>query len=541
MTAQLILGSGSTATSSLAYTTIDTDVDYQCDGDVDIVTVQKDCTITLDPNPIKGRNITVAAAKGVSVTITGGAFPIIDGDVLETSGRSVECTFVGEGWAVHGTASTILTASDVYINPITGNDINSGTSAFKPLKTYAEFARRVGVYGSLRPVGGIMTVHVQKDLPVSDPVSLLAQCPPNTVLVHDFAQKSVGSGTIIAVTPLNRAANQAWEIQSVGIGAHVGRRIQLTTGPNAGFSFFVVKDLGGNKARISPSVFVDTPQNFNGLYFGPPAPGDKWTAFDATQCTYGIFDVKFAFADDTLPSSAQFRGARFRPSAIYSAVYCPSQFNFFINCTFDAGLLVEAGGGNTCLNSCFLTTAPYVQQGGSLAAIYAGGFIETGCILEGGANLVLDGDVILQGGFADPNTAPVYMQTGSYYYGGFVGIFEAPFSGVRVEAEAAYWCRTTPVGFGGQALYGKNQGGLGVEVRSRGTLTFENPADLTITGGGGDFALGGYTAVRPFNDATGTYAAAVATTWPNLAAVTPGGFGQNAINPVNGAAVVLNT
>lgn len=544
MTAELVLGSGSSATSSLAYTTVTTDADYPCDGDVDIVTAQADCVVTLDPNPIKGRSITVAAAEGANVTVTGGAFPITDGDILLNAGHSVECTFTGEGWAVHGAGNAILTASDVYIDAVSGSDANAGTSASKALRTVAELARRIGAYGTLRPAGGVMTVHVLTDLPDDDQVSLHAIILANTVLLLQGSLVVVRSGVVTAFTPLDRDANDAAILASPGIGAAVGERIIFTSGAAKGYSLWVAKDLGGDTARVSPAVLVSSPQTGNAFSDQEPAAGDTYDVVRSVSVVYGNTDIQIGSSDSTLESWFQLRDLSFRSTPFLGAVYLNDQGVICVGCRFEAFLAVN-GGTFRGFNNGFLYTA-FLQAGPLFNASrsFSGLFLESSLQISCGGKVWVCEDAVFQGGPAQGPYPCILVQTAGTLDVCFAGIFDSNNDGIRIEGSGAAFAREPPFD-SPHHLYGKGQAGAGVAVSSGGQFLYNGALSTTIEGAGGpganDFTLGGSNSVRPFNNAAGTYSAPITTSWANLALASPAGFGGYALDPVSGALAAQNS
>jgi hypothetical protein len=147
----------------------------------------------------------------------------------------------------------------------------------------------------------------------------------------------------------------------------------------------------------------------------------------------------------------------------------------------------------------------------------------------------------LQGGPAQaPDYGLIYIQSASLIYGGSVGCFDGLRSGVYIEPNSTYWNWPVLPSFGEAKLWGDGNAEYGIDVRAAGTLAHDGTiSNMTITGALGDTSIGG-PSVRPFDNTAGAYLATKTTSWANLAAAQPGGFGGQVVNPVNGAAFVEN-
>jgi hypothetical protein len=263
----------------------------------------------------------------------------------------------------NNTSPFVLSRTDWYIDADNGRDTNSGVSDTRPLKTVKELARRLGIYGSIKPSGGITTVHLLSDIPTSDPMAQLLVCVPGDTVFQVVSEKEtiLGTGVITAITPRwdGGDQNQAWEITASGpLAASVGKRAVLTSGPNAGFSFPIVKDLGAGKARCGESVFVDSAANFNGVYFGPPSVGETYKIVEGAKITVGILDAKTGFTDTFLSSWFMFRDVTFRSDSFFPAVSATSS-------------CLRIARSTTCSRSSRVAARSACSTASSLAAVAA--------------------------------------------------------------------------------------------------------------------------------------------------------------------------
>jgi hypothetical protein len=462
-------------------------------------------------------------------------------------GITVLETFNGIGrWVAVHIPQPKWTAQQTWrINADTGDDEGDGTTT--PLRTAAELKRRYGVHGTMAP-GGITDVLIETDLPDDDPIDLRVEQLRDVVfqvsgLVREVADSA---GVIMDVVAKDRAENQPWEITgSTDLGAYVGSYLRLTSGTYEGYRIPIAKDLGSNTVRVGETGTVYPPEFFSALVLGEPSIDDTYVIDELPTVTYGRVDSGLVAYNDQsfMLTFLQFRHLRFRASnPFFSNVNVTNQNTLFAECQFDATLFVGCNAGFLIVHNCiFGPTSGLHQNGPALSAVSAGLFLECGVAAEGAANPVLDADVLFQGGGGQ--TAPqIFALAGTNSFIGYVGVFDSTTDAAFVEAGGTFKVRTTPLGFGGQAFWGTGAAGVALHLEKGAVGTYEDADELTATGDLGEFSLGPVTSegllVRPFDNSDATFGDAIATEWANLETAAPDGFGDNAINHVNGAALV---
>jgi hypothetical protein len=174
----------------------------------------------------------------------------VDGiTVLATSGA-------GRWLRVIGPSFKWMSQLTWYVSNATGSDENSGAVGF-PVKTMAEVARR------LKSVQvSNYTINVLSDMPVTDSFDiapLINDVPggsPSATLVNInvVGQQTVAaSGAVVAAVGSTPATNTPSTLQDASINwaSYIGKIVKLTSGTLNGYTAVVVKDLGGNTARMS--------------------------------------------------------------------------------------------------------------------------------------------------------------------------------------------------------------------------------------------------------------------------------------------------
>lgn len=100
MSATRVQGQQGGTNSSSAKVVVRTDKDFTPDNNDDVVTCVARLTVTLPPHPYAGQTHTVVAKSG-TVTVQGGAWPLIGGDQLVLPGNSLGVVFDTEDeWVV---------------------------------------------------------------------------------------------------------------------------------------------------------------------------------------------------------------------------------------------------------------------------------------------------------------------------------------------------------------------------------------------------------------------------------------------------------
>ena len=429
-----------------------------------------------------------------------------------------------------------------YVNPgAVGNDEASGEDFTHPLKTFAEWRRRVGTN-----IPRDMTVNVMADLPITDPMDL-------DVVVHGTHRLTIlgtttptlnGGGTLTGRTLRNPATNTPNEIVDATRAdwiALVGKAIRFTMA-GGGFAWaWIVKDIGGasHAARITCPQSDATWTSVERVLVG----NEPYTVYDLTGVhldtgmfvtgsmgdgsagTGPIFQLQdFAFVDDFAVNTRRCIFTCDGEQAVF-AYRCATDGQFIgawtlTNCMLGmaagglelipvAGVMAVFGGGSLGFLVCAPCNAdkylrfshvPFLSQG-------------NGVWIVGKEMLIHATDVGIFDSFSDG-------------LGFKVGYLDNQDGRLRLYGATSH-------------LYGSGNTGYGVNVTPGARVVFNSGAvlaNVTITGTSGEVLVGGLAALRPdFDDggiAANMPATAACATWAAIAAAP---FNGRAFNHNNGA------
>ena len=169
-----------------------------------------------------------------------------------------------------------------YIDPLTGNDENVGSTALTPLSTFAEWKRRVGTRLEIP-----QTLNIQSDLTED---LLFDMDNEQVYVVLQGIRTVLYSGTVTAAQSWSTMVNTDGQVTDAAIPVSwtasglVDKLIVLTSGAGAGAAGWVAKDLGAKTARYSPLIDANTYLTYDF------AIGDTFDVVDLTK-VYGNFEV----------------------------------------------------------------------------------------------------------------------------------------------------------------------------------------------------------------------------------------------------------
>lgn len=351
-----------------------------------------------------------------------------------------------------------------FIDPVSGNDTNTGIDDTHALKTWTELRRRMLTVGGPSIDG--TTITIMSSLPSNDPM-VTFDCKDSSVGVHvEGITSIVRSGSITsAFVSRNDATNQPNVLTDSAvsswvsdIGVNSGRILKMTSGAAQNYYAFVVKNLGSHQARLSTFFIVD---DFSEAF---PANGDTYSIlslpFIPNYCienTVGFFYFKFLDMGDASstqyaigPGAATF-GTQFTYCAIFYVVNENSNI-FVVNCAI-----------KNCPNLYTGTVQIYAGTIGDIQSL-GGGEIETA------GEMILDNGTLFQG---------VNINIINF---GYLRIYDAMFFDCPSNG-------TIVVGQGGFArldkVAGSGSAGWGLNVTNTG-MVWGNLANLTVTGASGD-------------------------------------------------------
>lgn len=494
-----------------------------CDDSIVCDDTALGATVTLPKSPEVGQSVTVISNASGGTTVTGGAFPMNGGNFLVPEGTSqtfvfsCDDTWVPEG--PQGVSSAALAQAVWHINALTGNDANSGLTAGTALKTHAEFERRIGHYNTL--TADTVDVFIDSDLPASDPINLIVilKAGGSQMIRYHGASTTTASGSMTAVTALNRATNQATEI-TTATALSVGDRLRVTSGAALDAIAWVAKSLGAGVYRTSAfatvPIFVPGDNTFTTAAL--PAPMDTFVVESLRKVYHGLFivltqavnvgnvasvqflDFDWQDADPSLSADAGIPDGAGNSSTVPLISYLRNAFRPTYLCT----------GAEVYLQNCLITNVSVVQ---TTFFVFAAGLSLANIRVAPGSNVEdFDFDFMIQG-------ASLIVRSMAQARIGAACVFDSPGAGVQLEEGASI--RNThsaaALGSGITALYGSGNTDVGVHTPSGAALYLANDDLPTITGAVGDFDLGGLTNVQEYTVGSGSYAAPVVASWANLA------------------------
>jgi hypothetical protein len=136
----------------------------------------------------------------------------------------------------------VFTPTDIYIDPISGSDINPGTVG-SPLQTHAEFFRRTRGATIFPPSTNpayfgarVLSVHIVNDLPDTDPINLDCLLGPDVIIHYIGGATTVHSGSFTSVIAKDPTTNIPFQFTDSALPAAnswtawVGKRVRLTAG-----------------------------------------------------------------------------------------------------------------------------------------------------------------------------------------------------------------------------------------------------------------------------------------------------------------------
>lgn len=183
-----------------------------------------------------------------------------------------------------GGGSGALSQSDWYVDPVSGDDDNDGATAATALRTWGEYAERVG--GNVVVVAQTVNIlnDIAEDLRVSATYTqgLTIQGQRTTLLSGTVSGAAAWDGTTSPVTPgtlTDLTLPGDWTDSGPGGSSLVGKMIVMTSGTHVGKTGWILADIGGKTARISQLIDVFT------FGTGTPGVGDTFDVVDLTSVT----------------------------------------------------------------------------------------------------------------------------------------------------------------------------------------------------------------------------------------------------------------
>ena len=444
--------------------------------------------------------------------------------------------------------------NDIFINPATGNNENTGLTAGTPIASGQELFRRWG-WGERVVVScnlttspdGFTNVNVQGgDLISPDSLEMVILLDANCSLRIRGGATTFRTGTLTAAPiAMNRAAPpiggtrlRLTDAAAAALWAAdcttTNRRGRFTNGPAANGTFMAQVDVGGGAVDCSGCQTTNEPGFSQIATTVTPANGNTYVIETLRQVNFGVVDIMQSL-NPTVGGFTAFANVIdcHIPATGAQPGWAPRTLNGvnlnFYQCTFNRSCswLDRA----TALVACY-TNEGWVADSASRL------------IISGGGARLLVGGSTLDGFFANSTFANFDQDFVSEQ----MPIFT---TNDFVSTNFAVWNAGVVPGFnpGGHGLllgtpgggrgtsrflgtfWGSGNGGVGIRVGA-GCTAVGGPQNAT--GAGGDFVLGSRTTGWFFDNAAAIYnpgAGPLAFSWANLAAAQPAGFAGDAHAP----------
>lgn len=149
-----------------------------------------------------------------------------------------------------------------FIDPILGNDGNSGASPTEALKTVAMRQERFGPSAIIK---GDVRITYLGAIPATDVENIAARVMAGSKLTLRGTPAilliaGAATATLQAVTVMDRYSDQLCSVTAVGLDAtHVGAIVRLVTGPNQGAYARIVRDHGNGRVDTTPFGIATIP------------------------------------------------------------------------------------------------------------------------------------------------------------------------------------------------------------------------------------------------------------------------------------------
>jgi hypothetical protein len=411
-----------------------------------------------------------------------------------------------------------LAQAEFYIDPVGGDDSNSGATAGQALATWAEYTQRMGV----GPVTAspFQLVTLLNDLPASDPMVVNARYSEG--LVVQGQRTTLVSGTVTAAVAWDTTSSPvtpgtledlgltgtSWSDSGPGGSSLIGKQVVMTSGANVGKTGWLLADLGAKVARIS--LLYDT------LTFasGTPAPGDTFDVVDLTVVAGGIRVtgdtgefVNFDRLDVTAAEPLQSRGG----------VIVPSDSKF-VQTGFST---LSIGNGAFQSIGCLYTTSIDIAALGGSGTYFNNSFIDARVRVSDTEMLFFDINALQKaGGSFATSTAFTCSSGGSIFVvTGGIGVMDQAVGAPDAFAVGAG--SMFGVGLGSRAFTLAQSVGRGISIGSYGFATWHSAGtaglnyDFDISGPAIEWSIGGAT------DTSAALGAAGSITASNNAGAVP--------------------
>lgn len=449
-----------------------------------------------------------------------------------------------------------------YFDSTVGRDSWDG-SFTRPLKTRAEWQRRVGTMTELRPDGGVLLLkHLDLERPADDPPTIRNFMFPGTTVIEEGATRVYASGTFSAATDKDRSTNAPntvtaaidWsDVDGEGTSA-VGLMLITEDGAKAA----VLEDLGAGVARVGswmedapdPEFAVSGPANTL------PTGGTAFELVDYTNSPFPTYILGGNYAFPQVgdpPGGLAVRNMHFKGDGdvqlAFAIGFTDTQLNFR-NCIFDAPAIFAppSSAANqlyNCISRGMIVVRGALASGGGAWVPRSGTPYPGGIFLAGEGSWAYDGDPSFYG---IPGDTPADIDCRGRVVGGPIYMAKT-FHGIIFRDGGSFtWELFSP--FYGESGYVPIWGddneaklifiGNGANFLMEQIVFDPDPIQLPtwegVDGPGGsviEFVTGleDVDKAHTFDETAGTYNAAIETKWADLDVAAPTGFRVASFNP----------
>ena len=419
------------------------------------------------------------------------------------------------------------------LGTVASNDNNGLTNA-TPLSDLFELGRRWGYYEEALAAGTISVfVHGASGAFIQGRIEAL--CDPLTAVQFIGDRNVTATGSVNAFTAIARGTSAApggtkANITTVAPTAFVvGQKLRITSvGAKLDARAIVDGNVGASACDTTrwlqvPSLtaYGLTPTSI------APANGDTFEVYDTPILTQGPYRLictnqEIGGSSPVVPliiqdlDIGQDTGAG-HPIFLRVTIDSGNREALILSSTLFAAQTVNCLAGFVSCRTRRLAVGPggaYLQ--GGMSAVVSNG------VTNFGGSVGFDFDCYVENGFSS---------VGNLQGGSPIWLFGtcAFFVTVTLQTVGSYWSRTLQDGT--HQMWGTAAAGSGVAASGGNTLFYDTNAPGVAKNAGTDFTIDGLGTASSYDRATGAWTAAIATSYANLAAATPAGFGGSALDP----------
>lgn len=425
-----------------------------------------------------------------------------------------------------------------YVDPVAGNDENTGATAVTAIKTLAELARRWGA-GPVAQVADpnfCVNLFILNDVAAPDALVLRPVFAPDTALrIFGGVSSVIRAGTVTGYTAQVPGLNQPAQLDDAAfLGAwELGERLRITTpGPSFNATCQIQNDLGGGSCNVSVPAYADESTFMTVPTALFPVVGDAYAVERLRTVPLGyvkpppsVGPSGYLPVVDMVDCNLVSVGP---PGVFQESHYIEGTGSLVFaltlyQCTID---ISSTWRGTIAVNSFFrahqieFREAAQANGGGAWIPAGAPAFLLVSALdanttldynfQSWGQAVVVDQPTVL-GSFAVFNGGASFLNPGGH--------------GVRIGNGGQY---TPPTKARLRGLcWGAGSFGKGLHLSA--TSSCEHGPQPTITGGAGDFSIYLPPTARAWDEAAGAYTAPLVCTWALYGTpIAFGGFGQNA-------------